>query len=219
MVVNPYIFKVLLCLIAFSFLLNCQVFCQTEIGIRGGLNSSQLVYFFDNNTVEDQKGVNRIEAGIFLEQRLKPKFNYILEFNYFETGNVFNATIPVRLQASSLESNSLLKYQLLQRKLKPSFLLGFGFNKYLEASDSRGFDYDFDDENINGYGFGFILGGQLEYKLNAMHLFFDARFKKSVTNFIEADTEDFGITVKKRAVVYSVGLKYSLQKEPRHLPN
>lgn len=182
---------------------------QTAIGVRGGLNSSKLVYYFDNRIVGGQEALNKVELGVLLEHGLSSRFDYLLELNYFESG-VSIPSIPFKLTAISLESNSILKFKVLEGSWEPSVFAGLGINKYLRAYRGRR-AIDLDDDSINALGVGYLVGVQLDYAIRNHIMFFDARFKNSLRDFIDDDkNEDFTINVKKQETVFSIGFNFRL---------
>lgn len=199
-----------LIVILFVIFTSCELLAQTEIGIRGGLNISKLNYYFDENKLEDQKSLNKLEAGIFLDQNIGSKFSYIFELNYFESG-ISIPDIPFELNTKSLETNSILKFQFIKGTFEPSLLVGIGINKYLKAEDSRGFEYSFDGDDIHEFGVGYLLGIQIDYNIKNYVVFIDSRFKKSVSDFINSSAnEDYTIRVNKEEIVLSLGLKLKI---------
>ncbi len=199
-----------LSILLFSIITTCGLQAQTKIGLRSGLNISNLNYYFNENKVEDQEAQNKIELGIFLEQGLHSKFDYVFEVNYFESG-ISIPSIPFNLTTKSLESNSILKFRILKGSFEPNVFAGIGINRYLQAKDSQGFTYDFQEDDIHAFGIGYLLGFQFDYNIKKNVIFFDARFKNSLSNFIDnATNEDFTIQVKKQETVLSLGFKYKL---------
>lgn len=183
---------------------------QTHIGLRSGLNISKMNYYFDDIKVEDQEAVNKIETGIFIERNINSKFKYLWELNYFESG-VSIPSIPFSLTTKALETNGIIKFQIFESTLVPNLLAGVGIHKYLSAEDSNGFSYDLNDDSLNEFGIGYLLGMQLEYYIDSCILFFDARLKNSLSQFIDNTTnEDFTIKAKTQEVVFTLGFKYAL---------
>ncbi|MDF1698334.1 MAG: outer membrane beta-barrel protein [Saprospiraceae bacterium] len=199
-------------LVVFLFIVFIQgeVLSQVTIGTRGGINISRLNYYFDDIKLEDQESLNKFEAGVFLDLSLNSKFSYVLELNYFESG-ISIPSIPFKLNTTSIETNSMLRFQLIQGVITPSLLVGIGVNKYLEATDTNGSNYDFGKDDIYEFGIGYLLGFQIDYAMDKYIVFFDTRLKNSFNNFIDNTTnEDFTIRVRKEEIILSVGLKYKL---------
>ena len=71
---NKYISNLALTISVILIFANCELQAQTKIGVRSGLNISNLEYYFDEIKVEDQKALEKIETGIFLEHNISSKF-------------------------------------------------------------------------------------------------------------------------------------------------
>lgn len=201
---------ILLVLMSMVFI-NNKLQAQTKVGFRGGLNISRLIHYFNGNKFEGQEAVNKIEAGIFIEHSLNSRFRYLGELNYFESG-ISIPSFPFQLSIRSFETNSILKFQILKGSLQPSVFGGVGLSRYLTAVREDGSTFDLGSDHLNEYGIGYLIGAQMEYNIERYTIFFDTRFKNSLSLFIDNDkNEDFTIKVKKQESIFSLGFKYKLK--------
>jgi len=202
-------------LIVFFLLILNTGYGQHKIGVRAGGNISSLNYFFDGEKVEGQESVLKTEFGVYAEKKIFLNFHYCLEFNYFQSG----ISLPeqeFQLNATSIEGNAILKYDILTGRIVPSVFAGLGINRNLQVSTEDNPDRNLLDEDqidANGLkkqGFGGVAGIRLAYKLSDLSVFFDARYKKSFTNLSDISTEDLDLKINKQEIVLGLGVTISI---------
>ncbi len=197
---------IILCL---NFIFVSAGYSQKEIGVKGGVNLSKMNFYFSGEKVKGQSSAIKSEMGMFFKIPIKARFHYIAELNFLTSGIVIEE-LDYKLNAKSIEHNSILQFDILQSSVKPAMLFGLGVNNFLNANAMQNGvtqDLDLEDEFLNRYGIGIILGAKISRTFDKLQLIFESRFRKGLNNFItDGPTEDFKIDVNKQEISFVLGI-------------
>ncbi|MGW8282824.1 MAG: porin family protein [Gemmatimonadota bacterium] len=177
---------------------------QTVIGAKAGIASSEISFSSEGISVSADSRTGFV-GGVFANLGLgemwfiQPEVLYAAKGASFEgeTLAVDYLEVPVLFGAAFPISNSAFK---------PMLFAGPSIAFKLSCDDS-GFDCSDDVKSVD---FGLVFGGGIQYALENLTLFFDARYDLGLTDVNDDDTEF--VEVKNRSWQFMAGLGFPLGK-------
>jgi hypothetical protein len=198
--------------------LSMDLFASTQVGIKGGINFTNLIFSGD-------PGINFInkagfQAGIFSVINISGHLAFQPEIYFCSKGaKAKEGERTLFMKHDYIEVPLFLKLNLFrtikgEKKLNPYLLLGGYASGNLSAKsivEGPGFADEEDDSDLyKNYDAGFITGVGMEYPLGPGKITIEGRFSRGFQNMSEPEIEIY--SVKNQTLAFLLGYSFSLSR-------